>query len=292
MILMKDWHVYVPEYDRRIGFDGENRTRRLEIHAADAEEGWAYRLDARYGNGRQDFLLLELENGVLWTELDREMLSPGILKAQVRAAKGDLELRSNLFELDIRPSLRSADAFAGGCPSAFRQLEERLEALKQDGEIAAVTAENAAGRAETAAANAGQSAEAARQSAATAESAAGRSESAAGRAENAARQAGASAEQTAADAERAKTQAERAEALTAKMPVVRGGNWWTYDAEAGAYRDSGQPARGEKGETGNVLFASFTADPESGLLTMHTPDAYQGPEFRLNEGFLEVLVNG
>lgn len=42
----------------------------------------------------------------------------------------------------------------------------------------------------------------------------------------------------------------QAEQLIAKMPIIKNGTWWIYDATTGNYQDSGQPAKGDKGDTG------------------------------------------
>ena len=49
--------------------------------------------------------------------------------------------------------------------------------------------------------------------------------------------------------------------------------------------DTGEAARGD------VMFATFAIDPETGLLTMTTPDGYTGPTFAIVNGFLEVSIN-
>ena len=46
-----------------------------------------------------------------------------------------------------------------------------------------------------------------------------------------------------------------------------------------------------QGKTGNVMYATFAIDPETGLLTMATPDGYTGPVFSIVNGFLEVSIN-
>lgn len=46
-----------------------------------------------------------------------------------------------------------------------------------------------------------------------------------------------------------------------------------------------------QGKTGNVMYATFAIDPETGLLTMTTPDGYTGPTFAIVNGFLEVSIN-
>lgn len=46
-----------------------------------------------------------------------------------------------------------------------------------------------------------------------------------------------------------------------------------------------------QGKTGSVMYATFSIDPETGLLTMTTPDGYTGPVFSIVNGFLEVSIN-
>ena len=128
MIAMKDWRVSVPAADRLIGFSGENRTRYLRI-SADVPEDWEYKLDLRYSSGRRNFLRLDWETDALTCELLREDLENGALRAQVRAMKNGREQHSNVFELEVGGSVGAAEAFSGGMPGAFRDLEARLDAL-------------------------------------------------------------------------------------------------------------------------------------------------------------------
>ncbi len=41
---------------------------------------------------------------------------------------------------------------------------------------------------------------------------------------------------------------------------------------------------------GNLLYATFKVDPESGILFMYYSDEYGGPDFKLNDGYLEVNI--
>jgi len=137
MIAMKDWRVSVPAADRLIGFSGENRTRYLRIYT-DVPADWEYKLDLRYSSGRRNFLRLDREADALTCELLREDLENGALRAQVRAMKDGQEKHSDVFELEIGGSVGAAEAFCGGLPGAFRDLEARLDALYRD--MAALTA--------------------------------------------------------------------------------------------------------------------------------------------------------
>lgn len=55
------------------------------------------------------------------------------------------------------------------------------------------------------------------------------------------------AENSATDAENA---ADRAESAAIHQPVIRGGTWWTWDADVGDYVDTSEPAQGPQGDPG------------------------------------------
>lgn len=48
--------------------------------------------------------------------------------------------------------------------------------------------------------------------------------------------------------------------------------------------------KGEKGDKGNVMFATFAINPLTGNLAMTTPDEYDGATFSINNSYLEVTV--
>lgn len=133
MITMKNWCIYVPQADRLISYSGENKVRRIEIHG-DAPAGWNYKLDLRYPTGRRNFLLLErADDGTLGCGLLRDDLETGVLRAQVRAMRGGVQERhSNVFALEVAGSVNASGSFDGGMPTAFRQLEDRLDELYRD----------------------------------------------------------------------------------------------------------------------------------------------------------------
>lgn len=93
-------------------------------------------------------------------------------------------------------------------------------------------------------------------------------------------------EKAAADsAEEAADSADKAQQYSGKPPIIQNDTWWTWDAETGEYVDTGESARGD------VMYATFAIDPDTGILTMTTPDGYSGPVFSLVNGFLEVSIN-
>ena len=86
-------------------------------------------------------------------------------------------------------------------------------------------------------------------------------------------------------AEDAAESAQTAQEYSGKPPIIQNDTWWTWNAETGQYEDTGQSAKGD------VMFATFAIDPETGLLTMTTPDGYTGPTFMIVNGFLEVSIS-
>lgn len=97
----------------------------------------------------------------------------------------------------------------------------------------------------------------------------------------AAAQSAAEAAESAADAAES---AAHAEQYSGKPPTIIDGTWWIWNADIQAYEDTGEAVRG------NVMYATFEIDPDTGLLTMTTPDEYNGPVFALVDGFLEVQI--
>lgn len=94
-----------------------------------------------------------------------------------------------------------------------------------------------------------------------------------------------SAQEAAESATGAADSAQTAQEYSGKPPIIQNDTWWTWDAEKKEYVDTGEAARGD------VMFATFAIDPETGLLTMTTPDGYTGPTFAIVNGFLEVSIN-
>lgn len=76
-----------------------------------------------------------------------------------------------------------------------------------------------------------------------------------------------------------------------KEPYIgENNNWWVWDVETLAFVDSGTPSN-IKGDTGNVMYATFDYDPLTGEIVMTTPDGYTGPTFLINDdGMMTVEV--
>lgn len=79
--------------------------------------------------------------------------------------------------------------------------------------------------------------------------------------------------------------AQSAQEYSGKPPIIQNDTWWTWDAEQGEYVDTGEAARGD------VMYATFEIDIDTGELVMYTPTGYTGPVFSLVDGFLEVTIS-
>ena len=108
---------------------------------------------------------------------------------------------------------------------------------------------------------------------------------AAQQAQQAATNAKQSEENAAQSATEAAESAETAKEYSGKPPIIQNDTWWTWDAEQGEYVDTGEAARGD------VMYATFEIDMDTGELVMYTPDGYTGPVFSLSDGFLEVTIS-
>ena len=94
-----------------------------------------------------------------------------------------------------------------------------------------------------------------------------------------------SAQEAAESATGAADSAQTAQEYSGKPPIIQNDTWWTWDAEQGEYVDTGESARGD------VMYATFEIDIDTGELVMYTPDGYTGPAFSLVNGFLEVTIS-
>lgn len=94
-----------------------------------------------------------------------------------------------------------------------------------------------------------------------------------------------SAKDAAASADEAAESAETAKEYSGKPPIIQNDTWWTWNAETQQYEDTGESARGD------VMYATFEINPDTGILTMTTPDRYNGPEFEIINGYLEVSIS-
>lgn len=161
-----------------------------------------------------------------------------------------------------------ADRTIGSLPQATTVDDASLFVIEQQGDAMSCTGAQWKGYAQAAV----------QQYVSTAQEAAADAEQSAAEAEQSAQ----SAAQSATNAQKSATTAQE---YSGKPPIIQNGTWWTWDADAQEYVDTGYAARG------NVMYATFEIDPETGILTMTTPDEYSGPVFELVNGYLEVSIS-
>ena len=161
-----------------------------------------------------------------------------------------------------------ADRTIGSLPQATTVDDASLFVIEQQGDAMSCTGAQWKGYAQAAV----------QQYVSTAQEAAADAEQSAAEAEHSAQ----SAAQSATNAQKSATTAQE---YSGKPPIIQNGTWWTWDADAQEYVDTGYAARG------NVMYATFEIDPETGILTMTTPDEYSGPVFELVNGYLEVSIS-
>ena len=94
-----------------------------------------------------------------------------------------------------------------------------------------------------------------------------------------------SASNAAASASSAADSARSAREYSGKPPVIRNGTWWVWNAAQNQYVDTGEDARGD------LLYATFYVDIPTGTLHMVADENYDGPDFRLVNGDLEVVLS-
>ena len=141
MILDKDWYIYNGIF---LGFDGENRARKLEIYLDNIGDFETYNLKFSDNNNFE----LTKEDGFLSLVLKSGMLKTGNIEVQIVATKGDIIKKSNVAKWTVLNSVATDDEQEqdGGQPgkdgkSAYElaleegfegTLEEWLASLKGD----------------------------------------------------------------------------------------------------------------------------------------------------------------
>lgn len=102
IILDKDWYIYNGVF---LGFDGENRARKLEIFLDDIGDFETYNLKFSDNNNFE----LTKEEGFLSLVLKSGMLKTGNVEVQIVATKGDIIKKSNIAKWTVLNSIATDD---------------------------------------------------------------------------------------------------------------------------------------------------------------------------------------
>lgn len=97
-----------------------------------------------------------------------------------------------------------------------------------------------------------------------------------------------SALSSAEDAAAAAAAASSAKQYSGKPPIIQGGTWWTWDATAGKYKDTGKPAQGETGPQGAEGIQGPPGPPGEAAIT-ETRGAFV---FQVEDGWLMLYYYG
>lgn len=95
----------------------------------------------------------------------------------------------------------------------------------------------------------------------------------------------ASSTSAAKSAESAAESADTAKEYSGNPAIPQNGTWWIWDADKKEYKDTGYPAKG------NLMYPIFYLDESTGILSMYASDEYTGPNFRISDGYLEVVLS-
>lgn len=78
---------------------------------------------------------------------------------------------------------------------------------------------------------------------------------------------------------------DRLNTLSDHRDEIRDGYWWRWNEETGEWYNTGEIAKG------NVMYATFSVDPETAELAMFTDEEYTGASFALDEnGILSIEI--
>lgn len=128
MIMFTDWVLTSSGVPIAMQYD--NRSRNLVIHGT-LPDGWSWSMLVRSGPHFNILDLYPIADGI-GTELTADMLSlSGYYTMQLRGTKGDVVRHTNVINTYIPESL-SGDAAWPEVPSAFSQIEERLNEINNN----------------------------------------------------------------------------------------------------------------------------------------------------------------
>lgn len=238
-----------------VSIDGQNGVDTLEFIVPESMADWAWRVEIEQ-NGKKTWRMME--DGHVWTVRAGEVVE-GYGKIQAVASRqgGETTLcwKTREFDICVFPSINASEAVTPGEASALDEIAAQVKSDADRADAAATRAEDAAAGAENIVNTAISDieAEGEKQAAAVASSgtqaleAIGKVEQTAIAQVQAAGTTQVGAVEDAGDSKVAEINAANAHAPQINEAT---GKWQVWDAQAGAYVDTGTDAQGPRGETG------------------------------------------
>lgn len=125
MILFQDWQLSAPQ--GVIARQHDHLSRTLQVTGA-LPDGYTWDMLAQMGSAMDIIPLTPMEGGVGVVLTSQQLSFSGYYRMQLRGRRGETVRHTNVITVLIGPSL-SGDEVWPTIPSAFTQLEQRLEEL-------------------------------------------------------------------------------------------------------------------------------------------------------------------
>lgn len=238
-----------------ISIDGQNGVDELAFEVPRGMEDWAWRVDIEQG-GKKTWRLLDAGN--VWAIRAGEV-AEGYARMQLvgsRTSGEDAEVwKSREFDVNVLPAINAAEAMEPGEASEFDRIAAEVKGDADRADAAAIRAEDAAAGAENIVNMAISDIEAEGQKQAAAVASSGtQALEAIGQVEQTAiaQVQAAGTAQVGAVEDAGNGKLVEIDAANAHAPQINEetGKWQVWDAQAGAYVDTGTDAQGPQGETG------------------------------------------
>lgn len=238
-----------------VSIDGQNGVDTLEFIVPESMADWAWRVEIEQ-NGKKTWRMME--DGHVWTVRAGEVVEGhGKIQAVASRQSGETTLcwKTREFDVCVFPSINASEAVTPGEASALDEIAAQVKSDADRADAAAIRAEDAAAGAENIVNTAINDieAEGEKQAAAVASSGTQALE-AIGQVEQAAiaQVQAAGTAQVGAVEDAGNGKLVEIDAANAHAPQINEetGKWQVWDAQAGAYVDTGTDAQGPRGETG------------------------------------------
>ena len=238
-----------------ISIDGQNGVDTLEFIVPEGMADWAWRVEIEQ-NGKKTWRMME--DGHVWTVRAGEVVEGyGKIQAVASLQSGETTLcwKTREFDICVFPAINASEAVTPGEASALDEIAAQVKSDADRADAAATRAEDAAAGAENIVNSAVETVEAEGEKQAAAVASSGtQALEAIGQVEQTAiaQVQAAGTAQVGAVEDAGNGKLVEIDAANAHAPQINEetGKWQVWDAQAGAYVDTGTDAQGPQGETG------------------------------------------